>query len=146
MLDKIAQIEPQSMIFTKTGTYMVQYANSMLAVSTWHWTNESAGELMYSWNNNLEDTNGGSSGDVVTASFQGTRLLLTEKDVEEEYGETFETAMVYTLDEMKWKVSLLYDTYFPIKNRGALLARHHPCFSLYVRHEYCLTSASSYPL
>lgn len=101
MLDKIAQIEPQSMIFTKTGTYMVQYANSMLALSTWHWTNESAGELMYSWNNNLEDTNGGSSGDVVTASFQGTRLLLTEKDVEEEYGETFETAMVYTLDEMK---------------------------------------------
>lgn len=68
--------EPQQVIFTKSGTYVVFYANQTLGVSTWKWTNESKGEARYSWN--YESINDSYDGGAFTVAFEGSQFILTE--------------------------------------------------------------------
>ncbi len=67
---------PEQIVFSKSGTYLVVYKNSTLAVSTWQWTNESTGLLHYSWN--YDDMYSyGSSGDV-QLFWRNTQLAVKE--------------------------------------------------------------------
>lgn len=68
--------EPKQVLFTKSGSYIVFYANQNLAVSTWGWTNEDTGEARYSWDwDHLYDV---SESGVIIFAFQGKQLLVTE--------------------------------------------------------------------
>lgn len=89
---------PEQVVFTKTGTYMVKYSNSELAVSTWRWVNDSETMLQYSWENDFEDSylNG-----FASVSYKGRQLVITETDKEEEDGESYEMSMVYYFNEVK---------------------------------------------
>lgn len=100
MLEVLNEVEPKTMVFTKTGTYLVEYTNSQVAVSTWRWLDESAGLLVYSWNNNLENLTGVMNGQTIV-SIKGSQLTLVEKTSESEDGYTLETSMTYTLNEAK---------------------------------------------
>lgn len=63
LTDGSIEMNPKQIIFSKSGTYLVVYKNSSLAVSTWTWKNESQGILHYSWDyDNMYST--GISGDV----------------------------------------------------------------------------------
>lgn len=85
MVDELAsaynQVKPLSMIFTKSGSYMVHYANAALGVSTWRWEDENAGLLRYSWN--TDDINDDYLGGVVNISYSGSMLLAAEETVED---------------------------------------------------------------
>ncbi len=67
---------PESVVFTKTGTYMVSYDDQTLAVSTWKWYDESKGLLCYSWENDFEDID---EDDLVTIEFDGATLIVTQE-------------------------------------------------------------------
>lgn len=98
-IEILKETSPQQVVFTKTGTYMVYYKNSQLAVSTWRWCNAQETQLEYSWNNNFDPDNGLNG--KVDIAFSGNKLLITEKDVETEDGETFESGFTYTMSEVK---------------------------------------------
>lgn len=68
---------PTKIIFTKAGTYMVEYSDGTLAISTWHWINEAKGQFQYSWDYDDPDSeeDGGSQNFV---SFKGERLFIHE--------------------------------------------------------------------
>lgn len=68
--------KPISMIFTKSGSYMVEYQNGELGISTWKWENEDEGIFRYSWN--TEDINSENLGGVCTVSYKKGLLLITE--------------------------------------------------------------------
>lgn len=89
---------PEQIVFTKTGTYMVKYNSGELAVSTWRWANNSETMLQYSWDNDFEDSylNG-----IVSVSYKGNQLVITETEKEEEDGESYEMSMVYYFNEVK---------------------------------------------
>ena len=93
-LDDVKQV-----IFTKTGTYMVLYANDQLAISTWKWENETAGLLRYSWD--ADDFYNEYASGVITAMFLNNKLYLGEKDVDEEDGYKYEFGLYYVLSEAK---------------------------------------------
>lgn len=81
LVDTYEEVKPLSMIFTKSGSYMVHYANAALGVSTWKWEDENAGLLRYSWNSNdIYDEN--LSG-VVNVSYSGSMLLVAEETVQD---------------------------------------------------------------
>ena len=68
--------KPLSVIFTKSGSYMVHYNNEMIGVSTWIWENESKGILRYSWNHdNIYDS---AISGTCKISYSGNMLLLGE--------------------------------------------------------------------
>lgn len=93
--------EPENVVFTKTGTYVVYYSEDRLAVSTWKWENENKGILRYSWNPDyLNDPD--ESGEVLI-EFKNNRLYLTESDsdYDEEDGETYEEGLTYIMTEVK---------------------------------------------
>ena len=89
---------PDQVVFTKTGTYMVKYSSGELAVSTWRWADTSETMLQYSWDNDFEDSylNG-----IVSVSYKGSQLVITETDKEEDEDESFEMSMVYYFNEVK---------------------------------------------
>lgn len=87
---------PEQVVFTKTGTYVVYYSESQLAVSTWKWENESDGYLIYSWYNDLDDPDG-----RVQVEFKGSNMQITEEYTESYDGETETTGMVYSFTEAK---------------------------------------------
>lgn len=68
--------EPKQVIFTKSGTYIVYYANETLAVSTWKWINESKGEARYSWDYEAIDSYYESN--IIYISFEGSKLIVSE--------------------------------------------------------------------
>lgn len=70
-----AEFEPKQVLFTKSGSYIVFFANQTLDVSTWGWTNETTGEARYSWD--WDNLYGDESG-VIIFAFQGKQLLVTE--------------------------------------------------------------------
>lgn len=85
--------EPKQVLFTKSGSYIVFYANQNLGVSTWGWTNEDTGEARYSWDwDHLYDV---SESGVIIFAFQGKQLLVTED--ENEYSD----AITYYFSEAK---------------------------------------------
>lgn len=79
---------PKNVIFTKAGTYMVEYSNGTLAVSTWHWVDESKGLLHYSWDYNAPDSDEVGVGGDGYISFNGDRLSVREVNTESEDGLT----------------------------------------------------------
>lgn len=83
-----SQIEPTDVIFSRAGTYMVKYSNNTLGIAKWYWTNESKGELRYSWSGE-EGPDAFASGEA-TLSFSGSNLVVKEVDVDSEDGETME--------------------------------------------------------
>jgi len=91
--------EPYKIIITRSGTYMVYYKDSSVAVARWRWLSEAEGQFQYDWGY------GWTSDDEGEAWFKlsGGKLIVTEKDVEtdEEDGETEETGLEYTLTEVK---------------------------------------------
>ena len=90
---------PEQVVFCKTGTYLVLYANNVLAVSTWRWANTAQNKIQYSWNpDSFDDTN--VSGEA-SISYSNNRLYITEGYKESEDGYTFEQGMVYIMDEAK---------------------------------------------
>lgn len=84
---------PKEIIFTKSGTYMVKYADQSLAVSTWKWKSESKGEVYYSWDYDHigEDSN------YVTVEFSDSRLQITESNSNHEATAT----MTYIMSEVR---------------------------------------------
>ena len=100
MLEALNEVEPKTMVFTKTGTYLVEYAGGQVAVSTWQWLDESKGLLIYSWDNSLDDLTGVMNGQA-TATFKGSQLSLIEKTTQAEDGYTLEAFMTYTLNEVR---------------------------------------------
>ncbi len=90
--------QPDNMIFTKTGTYVVFYSTEELAVSTWKWKNEKKGILHYCWNPAwIDDPYEG--GDV-KIEFKNNKLHVTEFAYELE-DEDYEEGITYILHEMK---------------------------------------------
>lgn len=90
-------LEPKQFVFSKSGTYMVLYKNDMLAVSTWTWKNQSAGQLLYSWDpNSFGVTN--LSGEV-KIEFKNNQLHITEGESGSEDGYSFETGTTILLNE-----------------------------------------------
>lgn len=99
LLDFTSATGPEQVVFTKSGTYMVTYADSHLAVSTWRWGNQEKGMLEYSWDPNAFDPDGIYG--VATAYFRKGNLELTEGFKETEDGFTIEQGTTYTLKEVK---------------------------------------------
>lgn len=92
---------PKQVIFTKAGTYLVEYRNSSLAISTWSWVDENAGILRYSWDyDDME--NDDDAGDVLIAFPGNNRMIITESYVEfdEEDGERYEEITTCTLNQL----------------------------------------------
>ncbi len=83
---------PESVVFTKTGTYMVYYIDQTLAVSTWRWYDESKGLLHYSWDNEFEEFD---EDDLVTIEFDGATMMITE-EYEYESGDWYEKEKMVT--------------------------------------------------
>ena len=92
---------PEQVIFTKSGTYIVFYANGELAVSTWKWQNEATGLARYSWN--YEHINDPDESGVINISFAADQLLITEYDVDSEDDEalSMSSAVTWFLTEVK---------------------------------------------
>ena len=84
--------KPQSVIFTKSGSYIVGYNNGAIGISTWMWENEDEGVLRYSW-----DTTDIYNGGLVDISFTNNILNISETQTS---GNTSITTM-YGLKEMK---------------------------------------------
>ena len=80
-----AEFEPKQVLFTKSGSYIVFFANQTLDVSTWGWTNETTGEARYSWD--WDNLYGDESG-VILFAFEGKQLLITEPQDAYSYGVT----------------------------------------------------------
>lgn len=98
LLEEYKEIEPRQVVFTKTGTYMVYYKNNQLAVSTWRWYNNAENVLQYSWSNDFNDEDVCGLMDV---KFNGSQLVMTEKEVYSDDGETEEEGMEYYMKEVK---------------------------------------------
>lgn len=90
---------PEQVVFTKAGTYMVKYTDNTLAISTWSWKDIDNGILSYSWNYASMDDHYAAG--EVTISFRGDQLAVTETDYDEYYeDEDIITTTVY-LNEVK---------------------------------------------
>ncbi len=103
LLDVLERV-PQSVIFSKAGTYMVKYVDNSLAIAKWAWADMDGGRLRYSWDydNMYEDYMAG----VVTVKFNGGNLQIVEvindEDDYEDYEEdepTIELTMVWNFTQ-----------------------------------------------
>ncbi len=87
-------------IFTKAGTYLVEYRNSSMAISTWSWIDENAGTLRYSWDyDDMEDDDYAGN---VTVSFPGNnRMKISESyyEYDDEDGESYQEIVTWTLKQ-----------------------------------------------
>lgn len=83
---------PTGVTFTKSGTYVVYYADGSLAVSTWAWQNEAAGKARYSWD--YEDLWDDSESDFITITFSGNELLITEEFVWDDYDYYYDSSSI----------------------------------------------------
>lgn len=99
--DVTIEANPENVIFTKTGTYVVLYSNEQLAVSTWKWADEKNGILRYSWN--PDSFNDAYLGGDVKIEFKNNRCYMTEGDFEydKEDNEYYEEGITYIMTEAK---------------------------------------------
>lgn len=95
---------PLQVIFTKSGTYVVFYADGSLAVSTWKWLDESAGKVRYSWDyDNMY--NSYSSGSI-SVNFKDDYLIVKE-DLRDSFygyggsGSGASVTIIYYLNEVR---------------------------------------------
>lgn len=98
MIEEYSLIDPEEVIFSRLGTYMVKYTSGQLAVAKWFWANETAGSLYYDWSGS-EEPDADAAG-MVTTTFGENTLYITETETESEEGETMEIGMVYTLQAL----------------------------------------------
>lgn len=93
MEDEMLTDCPVDVVFTKSGTYMVKYSDSSLAVATWHWVNESQGILGYWWGFDDEDQ----EQQKVDVSFKGQHLNIVESDIEHDEDGIFEEGFEFVM-------------------------------------------------
>ena len=88
------------MIFTQAGTYMVTYADSRLAVSTWSWIGTTFDKIHYSWD--YSNASSVMAGDC-SVEFQGGRCIITEtkSNLSSDVVSGANAKLVYTLVESK---------------------------------------------
>lgn len=95
----------EQITFSKSGTYMVSYTESRLAISTWAWVSENKGLIRYSWD--YSDIESEDLGGFATLSFNGNKLNVTESMIgdneededDEDYSVKFD--MTYITSEAK---------------------------------------------
>ena len=95
----------EQITFSKSGTYMVSYTESRLAISTWAWVSENKGLIRYSWD--YSDIESEDLGGFATLSFNGNKLNVTESMIgdneededDEDYAVKFD--MTYITSEAK---------------------------------------------
>lgn len=83
--DIIPQFNPEQIIFTKAGSYMVTYEGEQLGISTWAWTNSNKGMLRYS--HNYDYINDPDYSNACEVSFNKKEMTLFEinaKEVDED--------------------------------------------------------------
>lgn len=97
MAEMYNEAKPLSLIFTKSGSYMVDYNNGAIGISTWKWENESNGILRYSWN--TEDIEDEYISGTVNISYSDNMLMIREKKDELEEGMSI--TITYGLKEIK---------------------------------------------
>lgn len=88
-------------IFTKAGTYLVEYRNSSMAISTWSWLDENAGILRYSWDyDDMDDDD--YAGNVVVSFPGNNRMKISESDndYDEEDGESYNVTVTWTFKQV----------------------------------------------
>lgn len=68
---------PVKIIITKAGTYMVEYSNETVAVSTWYWLDEMKGKFQYSWDYDTPNSQKYGNADNYF-SFSGDKLIVWE--------------------------------------------------------------------
>lgn len=66
------EVFPKEVLFSKSGTYMIYYADQSIGISSWKWKNQSAGTIYYSWDNEWYDD------EFATLSFSGNQLIISE--------------------------------------------------------------------
>ena len=93
------EIKPEQVVFTKSGTYMVYYSGSELAISTWTWDDMEKGILRYSWS--YDDMYDDYASGKVTVSFKDGKLYITESESESEDGESYKISFTYGMTEVK---------------------------------------------
>lgn len=86
---------PSKVVFTKSGTYLVSYTSSRLAVSTWVWEDEGSGILRYSWN--YEDMYSNGNSGTVNITFSDSNLVMTEKTA----SKGMDITMTYYMNELR---------------------------------------------
>jgi len=97
--EEVQDHDPKQVIFTKSGTYVVYYANQSLAVSTWKWINESKGEARYSWD--YESIDSEYKSNRINIAFEGSRMILSESDETTYNGSKSVMTLFYYLIEAK---------------------------------------------
>ncbi|MBR5593836.1 MAG: hypothetical protein IKW46_07170 [Bacteroidaceae bacterium] len=90
--------KPLSLIFTKSGSYMVDYNNGAIGISTWKWEDESKGILRYSWN--TQDIEDEYIGGTVNISYLDNMLMISE-NVENDVEEGLNVTITYGMKEIK---------------------------------------------
>lgn len=109
MINEYNEVKPISMIFTKSGSYMVEYQNGEIGISTWKWENEEEGIFRYSWNTN--DIYSQNLGGTCSVSYKKNMLVITEimgaededdyYEEEGEYDDIIKISLMYGLEEVK---------------------------------------------
>lgn len=89
--------EPYQLVITRSGTYMVYYRDSSIAVARWRWLSEADGQFQYDWGYDWTDDDSGEAWFKLSSG----KLLITEKEAESEDGDTYESGLEYTLTEVK---------------------------------------------
>lgn len=82
MTDEYNEIKPVSIIFTKSGSYLVEYANGTIGISTWRWENEEEGIIRYSWD--TDDIYSENVSGTCTIEYSKGLLMLTETNTTNE--------------------------------------------------------------
>ena len=95
-IEELADGAPKQTVFTKSGSYVVFYADNTLAISTWKWENESAGKARYSWN--YEYIDDPYSSGMFTAEYKDGMLILSEPLSGDFDGDSY---LIYYLTEAK---------------------------------------------
>lgn len=86
---------PTGLLFSRAGTYMVSYSNSVIALATWHWVDETNRKFHFSWDYNDNTTNIFGVAADAFVSFEGPTLVITEPNQDSEDGITMRSETTY---------------------------------------------------
>ena len=92
MANSYNETRPLSVIFTKSGSYIVERNNSTIGIAIWMWENEEEGYLRYSW-----DSNNIYYGGLANVEFSKKQLRIHET----EESPRMTTTVMYDLKEVK---------------------------------------------
>lgn len=91
-VEEYNESKPLSVIFTKSGSYMVHYNNDMMGIATWKWENKDENVIRYSW-----DHSNINNGGLCDISYSGNMLLIKESKKQEGVS----VSVTYGMTEMK---------------------------------------------